>query len=282
MSEEERKLVPGEAPDVPPELPEVQPLEAVLTDKLAETADEVKSGLQDLLPAQPPVEPAAQLPAELPAEPADQPPVELPIEPAEQLPVDLPAEPAELPSVEPSAETIPPMDQGVEVIEREAEPIPTPPEVEPAPPLQEEPAAAGLPPAPAAAEATKLVSSAAVESTSDDRLMSMLAWLTMAILQLPIVSIIQLVSTGTKDRAFQRHHAIMSLMFYVVGIAYEIVAAILFVILSTLTLGCGAACLWIIFLVPQAFALYFALQAYNGKLIELPVLSNFARQQGWL
>jgi uncharacterized membrane protein len=110
----------------------------------------------------------------------------------------------------------------------------------------------------------------------------MLAWLTMAILQLPIVSIIQLVSTSTKDRPFQRHHAFTSLMFYVAGIAYEIVAVIVYTILGTLTLGCGFACLWVIFFVPQAFALYFALQAYNGKLIELPILSDFGRQQGWL
>ena len=33
-----------------------------------------------------------------------------------------------------------------------------------------------------------------MESTSDDRLMSLLAWLTMVILQLPIVSVIQLLS----------------------------------------------------------------------------------------
>ena len=258
MSEEERSLTPGEAP----ELPEVQPPEEALSGKLAETADEVKSGLQDLLPEQPPAQPADQLPAEL-------------AESAEQL------------SVEPPAETTAAVDQAVEGVAGEVEPEPAPlevepapPEVEPAPPLREESAAAGLPPAPAAA--TKLVSAAAVESTSDDRLMSMLAWLTMAILQLPIVSIIQLVSTGAKDRPLQRHHAIMSLMFYVVGIAYEIVAAIVFTIISAVTLGCGAACLWIIFFVPQAFALYFALQAYNGKLIELPLLSNFARQQGWL
>jgi uncharacterized membrane protein len=252
MSEEERNLTPPEASGAPPEPPAPQQPEEVLSDKLAETADEVTSGLQDLLPDR------------------------MPDEPVEQV------------SVEPSAEPGPPEEQAVEPVAEEAgivqpPPEPAPPEAQPVPPPStEEPAAAELPPAPAAAETTKLVSATVAESTSDDRLMSMLAWLTMAILQLPIVSIIQLVSTSTKDRPFQRHHAITSLLFYVAGLAYEFVAVIVYTILGTITLGCGFACLWVIFFVPQAFALYFALQAYNGKLIELPVLSNFARQQKWL
>jgi uncharacterized membrane protein len=252
MSEEERNLTPPEASGAPPEPPAPQQPEEVLSDKLAETADEVTSGLQDLLPDR------------------------MPDEPVEQV------------SVEPSAEPGPPEEQAVEPVAEEAgivlpPPEPVPPEAQPVPPLStEEPAAAELPPAPAAGEKTKLVSATVAESTSDDRLMSMLAWLTMAILQLPIVSIIQLVSTSTKDRPFQRHHAITSLLFYVAGLAYEFVAVIVYTILGTLTLGCGFACLWVIFFVPQAFSLYFALQAYNGKLIELPILSNFARQQHWL
>ena len=54
---------------------------------------------------------------------------------------------------------------------------------------------------------------AAPEGTDDDRLLSMLAWLTMVILQLPVVSVIQLLSANTKDRPFQRHHAVTSLVF---------------------------------------------------------------------
>ncbi len=121
-----------------------------------------------------------------------------------------------------------------------------------------------------------------VESDSDDRTLSALAWASMALLQLPIVSVVQLLSDNTKHRRFQQHHAITSLLFYVAGFAYEIAAAIVFTVLGALTLGCGYACLWLIFLVPHALALYYALQAYNGKTIELPVLSSYARKQGWL
>ncbi len=111
------------------------------------------------------------------------------------------------------------------------------------------------------------------EGTDDDRLLSMLAWLSMAILQIPIVSLIQLFSENTKNRPFQRHHAVTSLLFYVAALVYEIVAAVVFTVLTIVTLGCGAACLWVIFFVPHALALYYALQAYNGKRVEVPYLS---------
>jgi uncharacterized membrane protein len=134
--------------------------------------------------------------------------------------------------------------------------------------------------APAAIAAGK--ATAAPEGTDDDRLLSMLAWLTMVILQLPVVSVIQLLSTNTKDRPFQRHHAVTSLVFWGASVVYEILATVVFVILTTVTLGCGAICLWIIFFVPHALALYYAFQAYGGKRVEIPYVSNFARQQGWL
>ena len=120
------------------------------------------------------------------------------------------------------------------------------------------------------------------EGTDDDRLMAALAWLSMVILQLPIVSVIQLLSAGTKDRPFQRHHAVTSLLFYVVGIVYEAVAGVVFSILTAVTAGCGAVCLWPIFLVPHALGLYYAFQAYSGKRLDLPFLTNFANQQGWM
>lgn len=120
------------------------------------------------------------------------------------------------------------------------------------------------------------------EGSDDDRLLSMLAWLSMVILQLPIVSLIQLFSEHTKNRPFQRHHAITSLLFYGAALVYEVIATVVFTVLTIVTLGCGAACLWVIFLVPHAIALYYALQAYNGKRIEVPYLSQFGRRQGWL
>jgi uncharacterized membrane protein len=110
----------------------------------------------------------------------------------------------------------------------------------------------------------------------------MLAWLSMVIFQLPVVAIIQLLSEYTKDRPFQRHHAITSLLFYVAGVVYEILAVVVYAILTGVTFGCAGLCLWVIFFLPHALALYYAFQAYSGKRVELPYLSEFGRRQGWL
>lgn len=181
-----------------------------------------------------------------------------------------PAEPAPPTYVAPQVEEpIPPAETVVEGPAYEPEPVgpATPP---PAAPYQ----------APAVGQRT--AQAVAPEGSDDDRLLSMLAWLSMVILQLPVVSLIQLLSENTKNRPFQRHHAVTSLIFYVASFVYEIVAVVVFAILTTVTLGCGAICLWVIFFVPHALALYYAFQAYSGKRVEVPYLSRFGRQQGWM
>jgi uncharacterized membrane protein len=55
----------------------------------------------------------------------------------------------------------------------------------------------------------------------------------------------------------------------VAGIALWIIV----MILSVPTFGC-ASLLWFGMLVP-------AYKAFNGKAVEIPVISNFVRQQGW-
>jgi hypothetical protein len=245
MTEERNNRTPVANPGGSGQTPE-----EALTDKLAEQADEVTSGLRDLLPDSQ----ESSLPATRPIEPAtdavgtsgetpmpDEPPL------AEDVPTESPAVS---------------VDSGTSESVAAASPAATYPD---------------LP-----REALSAATGAQFESSSDDRLMSALAWLTLVLLQLPIVSVIQLLSPTTKDRPFQRHHAITSLLFFAAAMVYEVVAAIAYTILGALTLGCGYACLWVIFFLPHALGLYYALQAYNGKTIELPALSNFGRQQGWM
>jgi len=153
------------------------------------------------------------------------------------------------------------------------------PVTEPVAPEPVTPVTAALVPA---AEQPRAGAAFTPEGTDDDRLLSALAWFTMVILQLPIVSIIQLLSPSTKDRPFQRHHAITSLLFYAAAFVYEILAAIVYTVLGLVTLGCGFACLWVLFFVPHLLALYYAFQAYSGKRIRLPGLTDLAKQQGWL
>jgi uncharacterized membrane protein len=224
--------------------------EDALADKLAEQADAVTSQLRDLLPDL--QEPG--IPATYPVEPA----ADAAGAPGESLVSDESLVAEDVPT-EPPAESA---DRGMSESVAAGMTIATQPDLTPETPL----AATGP----------------QVESSSDDRLMSALAWLTLVLLQLPIVSVIQLLSPTTKDRPFQRHHAITSLLFFAAAIVYEVVAGIIYTILGALTLGCGYACLWVIFFLPHALGLYYALQAYNGKTIELPALSNFGRQQGWL
>jgi hypothetical protein len=229
--------------------------EEVLSDKLAEQADAVTSQLRDLLPESPAIEMQETHPVEITLEP---------VTPATET-----RDESSMPPNEP-------------VVAGGLSPEPP---VESADSGMSEPVAAALPAA-SQPELTHEASSAAtgtqIESSSDDRLMSALAWLTMVLLQLPIVSVIQLLSTTTKARPFQRHHAITSLLFFAAAIVYEVMAGIAYTILGALTLGCGYACLWVIFFLPHALGLYYALQAYNGKTVELPGLSNFGRQQGWM
>ncbi|PKO23478.1 MAG: hypothetical protein CVU38_03760 [Chloroflexi bacterium HGW-Chloroflexi-1] len=128
---------------------------------------------------------------------------------------------------------------------------------------------------------SKAPASDAPDVTNDDRLMAALAWVSMVIIQLPVVSIVLLLAQGNKERAFQRYHAITSTLFWVVTPIYEILAAIVYTILTVITLGCLGLFLWVIFFLPHLIALYYAYQAYNGKEVEIPVISDFARNQGW-
>jgi uncharacterized membrane protein len=251
MSEEERK------DELPEEEPQIVPPEEELGERLTDQAESVTSGLSDLGD-------------ELTPRREDAPSV------GESLPSleePLPAEGEPLPDEEPvwaPTEAVLP--------EGSTEPVePAFAEEPPAAPL-----AAALAPVTPVGEQARAGTTFTPEGTDDDRLMAALAWFTMVILQLPIVSIIQLLSANTKDRPFQRHHAITSLLFYAAAFVYEILAAIVFTVLGVVTLGCGFACLWVLFLVPHILGLYYAFQAYSGKRIRLPGLTDFAKQQGWL
>jgi uncharacterized membrane protein len=91
-----------------------------------------------------------------------------------------------------------------------------------------------------------------------------------------------LVIDPNRDRPFQKYHAVQSLGFVVASFIYEILAVIVFTIGTAITLGCLAAVLWVLFLLPIIPAAYYAYLAYQGKRFEMPYLSKFMRDQGWL
>lgn len=113
--------------------------------------------------------------------------------------------------------------------------------------------------------------------TDNDKLMALLAYLIAV-----IVPLIILLSEEMKKRAFQRYHAIQSLGLSAACILYEIVACLLYTLLTTLSAGILGFCLWILWFLPLIPMIYYAIKAYQGEYVEIPVLTNFMKQQGWL
>ncbi|HUF36971.1 MAG TPA: hypothetical protein VMN57_00480 [Anaerolineales bacterium] len=95
------------------------------------------------------------------------------------------------------------------------------------------------------------------EVSSDDRL-----WAALAYVFSPLVPIILMVWEEKKNRAFIKAHTVQAL-----------VAGIIFIILSSVTLGCGSV-VWLLML-------WWAYKAYQGEMVEIPVISNLVKNQGW-
>ena len=97
--------------------------------------------------------------------------------------------------------------------------------------------------------------------SSDDKL-----WAALAYFFSPIVSIIILLMDDKKDRPFIKAHNVQAL---IAGIVMSVVV----VPIAVVTLGCGS----IIFLIMW----YWAYKAYQGEYIEIPLITNFVKNQGW-
>jgi uncharacterized membrane protein len=102
------------------------------------------------------------------------------------------------------------------------------------------------------------------EATSDDKLWSLLAYLLT-----PIVPIIILLMEDKKKRPFIRSHNVQAL----------VLGVILWVINAVLTPVFGLGCVTSI--VTLVLVIYYGIQAYNGKSVNIPVITNFVKQQGW-
>ena len=103
------------------------------------------------------------------------------------------------------------------------------------------------------------------EVTSDDKL-----WAALSYVFAPLVGIIVLLMEEKKARAFIKFHAVQSIA---ASVAFFIVSFIL----TAVTLGFGGFCvpvLWLVFL-------YWAYKAYQGEDVEIPVVTNFIKNQGW-
>ena len=97
--------------------------------------------------------------------------------------------------------------------------------------------------------------------TSDDKL-----WAALAYVFSPIVPIIIFLMEDKKNRPYLRAHNAQALVMGIVMI-------VLVPIIATITFGCGSI-IWFIML-------YWAYQAYQGKLITIPVVTDLVKNQGW-
>jgi uncharacterized protein len=93
------------------------------------------------------------------------------------------------------------------------------------------------------------------EVTSDDKLWALLAYVLS-----PLVPIIILVMEDKKNRPFLKAHN-----------AQALILGIIMVITSTFCIG---ILVWF-------YMIYLGIQAYNGKLVEVPVITNLCKGQGW-
>ena len=99
--------------------------------------------------------------------------------------------------------------------------------------------------------------------TSDDKL-----WALLAYVLTPLIPIIVLLMEDKKNRPFIRAHNAQAL---VVGVVNFIIA----ILLSwTLILACLPLIIWFV-------CIYWGIQAYNGKYVEIPVITNWVKSQGW-
>jgi uncharacterized membrane protein len=101
------------------------------------------------------------------------------------------------------------------------------------------------------------------DATSDDKL-----WALLAYILTPIVPIIIMLMEDKKNRPFIKAHNAQALVVGVVNIIIGVALG------WTLVLACVPLIVW--------FAcIYWGIQAYGGKYVEIPVITNWVKNQGW-
>jgi uncharacterized membrane protein len=103
------------------------------------------------------------------------------------------------------------------------------------------------------------------DATSDDKLWAALGY------PIALIAIIVLFMEDKKNRPFIKFHAVQS-------IAANVVYFVISAILTTVTFGFGGLC------VPLLWLVFFdwAYLAYQGQLFEIPFITNFIKNQGWV
>ena len=100
--------------------------------------------------------------------------------------------------------------------------------------------------------------------TSEDKL-----WALLSYLFTPIIPIVLLLIDDKKNRPFLKAH-------YPQALAWGIVVYVLAAILSfTILLSC------IVGVATLVFNIMWGIKAYNGEYVQIPVITDFVKKQGW-
>ena len=110
----------------------------------------------------------------------------------------------------------------------------------------------------------QLPNTAGGDVTSDDKLWALLAYVFS-----PVVPIILLLMEDKKNRPFIKAHNMQAL---VAGVVLDVIL----MVISAVTCGLGA-----ILFIAWVVMVYWGIQAYNGKYVTIPVITDFCKNQGW-
>lgn len=103
--------------------------------------------------------------------------------------------------------------------------------------------------------AEEVVGTPGGEITQDDKL-----WALLSYILAPLVGIIVLLIEDKKNRPFLKYNAVVSIVLGVLGI-----------LLSWLCIG---ILIWF-------YSIYLGIKSYQGEWVEVPIVSDFVRNQGW-
>jgi uncharacterized membrane protein len=94
--------------------------------------------------------------------------------------------------------------------------------------------------------------------TSDDKLLALLSWLIWP------VALAMLLIDDKKSRPFIKYNAVLALAF-----------AVVLYILGTISAGA-------LFAIGSIYALVLAIKSYQGEWVQVPLLNDFVKKQGWI
>ncbi len=97
--------------------------------------------------------------------------------------------------------------------------------------------------------------------SDDDKLVSLLAYVLT-----PLAPIVILLMEDKKNRPFIRAHNAQALIWGILIVLVSIV---------------GFVCLFVPSLVMWVIAIYWGIKAYQGEYVNIPVITDFAKKQGW-